>query len=91
MAFFTDSSLFDGLKGAESQALRQLGKSRQILANDYLFLQHSTAHSLYTVEQGVMMVERTAANGRRQVMAFVFPGISLALPIMNILNTVLKH
>ncbi|MGK0500343.1 MAG: CRP/FNR family transcriptional regulator [Oceanicoccus sp.] len=71
---FADNLLYGGLSSDEMESLNQLGKTRQVAANEYLFHQHSESSSLYTINQGFLMVERTSLTGLRQIMAFVYPG-----------------
>lgn len=71
---FTDNDLYDGLTDDQLKRLLDLAKVRELPARTYLFHQHSEANSLYNIDQGVLMVERSTAAGRRQIMSFVFAG-----------------
>lgn len=71
---FADSLLYSELSTQQKNELQKLAKRREIAAHTYLFHQHSPAGSLYTIESGVLMVERSSPGGRRQILAFIFPG-----------------
>lgn len=42
--------------------------------HSYLFDQYSEARGVYVLERGVIMIERSSAAGRRQILGFSFPG-----------------
>ncbi|MEM1114191.1 MAG: Crp/Fnr family transcriptional regulator [Pseudomonadota bacterium] len=67
-------TIFTGLGDEEAARLNALAGSRMIDADAFLFHQHSDAKYAYMVESGILMMERTSASGRRQVMAFIHPG-----------------
>ena len=46
----------------------------KLQSGDYLFHQHTQARSVYMLESGILMMERSSSTGRRQVMAFMHPG-----------------
>ena len=54
--------------------LDALVSPRKLQSGDYLFHQHTQARSVYMLEAGTMMMERSSSTGRRQVMAFMHPG-----------------
>jgi CRP/FNR family transcriptional regulator, anaerobic regulatory protein len=47
----------------------------------YLYFEGDDASSAYGVESGLMMLERVASDGARQVIAFVFPGDYIGIPL----------
>jgi len=53
---------------------------RNLDSGDYLFHQHTPARSVYVLEEGIMMMERSSSTGRRQVMAFMQPGNFIGIP-----------
>ncbi|WP_085757462.1 Crp/Fnr family transcriptional regulator [Oceanicoccus sagamiensis] len=67
-------ALYEGLSEAEVAQLMAISRSKDVAAGEYLFHQHSNANSIYIIEEGVLMVERSSENGRRQIMSFMFPG-----------------
>ncbi len=67
-------ALYQGLSDVELERLMAISRSKEVSAGEYLFHQHSNAHSIYTIEEGVLMVERSSESGRRQIMSFMFPG-----------------
>lgn len=68
------SALCGSLTDAHRKQLENIGHQVCLEHDDYLFLQHSDAQHIYNVISGVLMIERTTAGGRRQIIAFLFPG-----------------
>ena len=71
---FTDNLLFEGLNDEERSKLMSLAKTRVLSPREYLFHQHSPAESLFTINEGALLVERSSSAGLRQILAFVFAG-----------------
>ena len=71
---FADNILYAGLADDEMKRLLSISRVKTIARHDYLFQQHSDASCLYTIEEGVLMVERSSVSGRRQIMSFMFAG-----------------
>ncbi|MCB1702498.1 MAG: helix-turn-helix domain-containing protein [Pseudomonadales bacterium] len=69
-----DLTIYSGLSVAEINQLDALVIQRTLQAGDYLFHQHTQARSVYMLEAGMLMMERSSSTGRRQVMAFMHPG-----------------
>ncbi len=74
MPLSAPTTLFTGLSPAEIDRLNESAVARQVAAEAYLLHQHSAARAVYMVESGVLMMERSSAAGRRQVMAFIQTG-----------------
>lgn len=66
--------LFKNLNDMELQDLAQHSKLRIQERHQYLCMQHSPSDRVFNIVSGVAMVERISTAGRRQVLAFVFPG-----------------
>ncbi|MEX0828544.1 MAG: Crp/Fnr family transcriptional regulator [Haliea sp.] len=67
-------TIFEGLNDDE---LRRIGAPCVTVSLDnkcYLFHQHHPAKSAFIVKEGELMIERTSATGKRQIMAFICPG-----------------
>ena len=47
---------------------------RTLEPHTYLFDQYSEARGVYVLEEGVIMIERSSAAGRRQILGFSYPG-----------------
>lgn len=47
---------------------------RSLEPHSYLFDQYSEARGVYVLERGVIMIERSSAAGRRQILGFSYPG-----------------
>jgi CRP-like cAMP-binding protein len=71
--------LESGLSPEEQAELLRISHHKSFRAGSELFSQHSAAHSVFIIEQGELLVERYSSEGRRQVLAFVFPGNYLGL------------
>lgn len=54
--------------------LEQVSIIRSLEPHSYLFDQYSEARGVYVLEQGVIMIERSSAAGRRQILGFSYPG-----------------
>lgn len=53
---------------------------RRIRAGQHLFHEHDSAHFVYRIVSGVVRLTRLLKDGRRQVIAFGFPGDVVGLP-----------
>ena len=67
-------TIYHGLDAAAVARLNSLTGQRSLNPGEYLFLQHTPAKSVYVLESGMLMMERSSSTGRRQVMAFMHPG-----------------
>ena len=67
-------TIYSGLTPEDMAALDALVSYRTLEPGDYLFHQHTPAKSVYMLEEGMLMMERSSSTGRRQVMAFMHPG-----------------
>ena len=80
----TDASqpltIYSGLSPREIAALDALVTYRKLDSGDYLFHQHTPAKSVYMLDEGMLMMERSSSTGRRQVMAFMQPGNFIGIP-----------
>ena len=73
LAVFYDR-LFDGVDPALVDRLEAASVVRKLAPHSYLFSQYSTAKGIYVLESGVIMIERSSAAGRRQILGFSYPG-----------------
>jgi CRP/FNR family transcriptional regulator len=67
-------TIYSGLSATEQSRLDALVSRRRLDSGAYLFHQHTPARSVYMLEEGMLMMERSSSTGRRQVMAFMHPG-----------------
>lgn len=67
-------TIYSGLAAAEVERLDSLAVCKKLQTGDYLFHQHTPGRSVYMLEEGMLMMERSSSSGRRQVMAFIHPG-----------------
>jgi CRP/FNR family transcriptional regulator len=67
-------TIYSGLADDDVAALDALVSHKTLDTGDYLFHQHTPARSVYMLEEGMLMMERSSSTGRRQVMAFMHPG-----------------
>jgi CRP/FNR family transcriptional regulator len=69
-----DCALFHALDNNILEKLASIAKLKDMEAHQYLFHQHTHADRLFNIISGIVMIERATSNGRRQILAFVFPG-----------------
>jgi len=65
------------VSGVDDEIVAQLEQSSSLCdlePHAYLFDQYSEARGAYVLEQGVIMIERSSASGRRQILGFSYPG-----------------
>jgi CRP/FNR family transcriptional regulator len=67
-------TIYTGLSATETARLDSLASCKKLQSGDYLFHQHTPGRSVYMLEGGMLMMERSSSSGRRQVMAFIHPG-----------------
>lgn len=79
MSLLLNNPLASGLSSEEQVELERISHQKSFTAGVELFSQHSLAQSVFIIEQGELLVERYSSEGRRQVLAFVFPGNYLGL------------
>ena len=66
--------LFDDVEDALVERLEKASLLRRLAPHSYLFNQYSEARGVYVLEAGVIMIERSSAAGRRQILGFSYPG-----------------
>ena len=66
--------LFDDVDDALVARLESASVVRKLSPHSYLFNQYSEARGVYVLEAGVIMIERSSAAGRRQILGFSYPG-----------------
>jgi len=71
--------LFADVPEAIVSELEQVSVLRSLPPHSYLFDQYSTARGVYVLEEGVIMIERSSAAGRRQILGFSYPGDFIGL------------
>ena len=67
-------TIYSGLAAADIAALDALVSFRHLETGQFLFHQHTPGTSVYMLEEGTLIMERSTSTGRRQVMAFMHPG-----------------
>jgi CRP/FNR family transcriptional regulator len=67
-------TIYSALSPEETARLDQLVSFRKLESGEYLFHQHTPGRSVYMLEEGMLMMERSSSTGRRQVMAFMLTG-----------------
>ena len=68
------SHLYADLGAREIAALDGIAHPVRVKAHGSLLRQHTQAKHVYNIISGSLMVERLSSAGRRQVLAFLFPG-----------------
>jgi CRP/FNR family transcriptional regulator len=66
--------LFAGVDDSIVDELERVSIRRSLQPHAYLFDQYSEARGVYILEEGVIMIERSSASGRRQILGFSYPG-----------------
>jgi len=66
--------LINGVEAPVVARLEQASSLRVLEPHSYLFDQYSEARGTYVLEEGVIMIERSSAAGRRQILGFSYPG-----------------
>ena len=66
--------LLKGVDEAVVAELERVSVCRSLDPHRYLFDQYSEARGVYVLERGVIMIERSSAAGRRQILGFSYPG-----------------
>jgi CRP/FNR family transcriptional regulator len=72
--FSRDYDLYSGLSETELRQLAEFARLRVRAPQQYLFTQHTPADRAFNLATGTALVERMSSSGRRQVLAFLFPG-----------------
>lgn len=67
-------ALFKELGPAELEKLTELSKLKVVSEKQYLLTQYSPVTHVFNLASGTALVERISSAGRRQVLAFLFPG-----------------
>lgn len=67
-------ALFKQLSAEDLQKLTELSKLKVINEKQYLLTQYSPASHVFNLASGIALIERISSSGRRQVLAFIFPG-----------------
>ena len=62
------------LTETETASLRALAKPVRVVPPQTLYHEGDPCRHAYIMEDGLLMLERLASDGRRQVLAFVYPG-----------------
>ena len=68
------SSLLNNLNEQELSQLNNIVHLVNLDSNEYLLHQKSPATHVYNIMSGTLLVERIGLSGRRQILAFLFPG-----------------
>ncbi len=71
--------LFAGVDEDVVDAMERASVVRRLEPHSYLFDQYSEARGVYVLESGVIMIERSSAAGRRQILGFSYPGDFIGL------------
>lgn len=75
------SRLISLLNEADGAAFSQLGKPATLAKGAMLYEEGTPCKYGYTINSGVLMLERLSMDGRRQVLAFVYPGDFIGIEV----------
>ena len=67
-------ALYKQLSAMELKRLTELAKLKNVAEKQYLLTQHSPTTQVFNLATGIALIERISSAGRRQVLAFIFPG-----------------
>lgn len=70
----SEYALFKSLNEDELQQLTEVSKLKVLSQKQHLLTQSSSATHVFNIASGIALIERISMNGRRQVLAFIFPG-----------------
>ncbi len=88
--FDTHCALFQGLNSSELQALSKHSKLKVLAKQQYLCTQHASADHVFNLASGTASIERISCDGRRQILAFLFPGDFVGLSNSDHLDYAVK-
>lgn len=74
------TTIYTALTAKEIEQLDRLVVFRELEPGDFLFHQYSPAASVYMLDTGMLMIERSSSTGRRQVLAFMQRGNLIGIP-----------
>jgi CRP/FNR family transcriptional regulator len=74
VSFENDCPLFRNMSEYEQQRLSQSSRLKVLSKQQYLFMQHSPSDRVFNISSGAGTVEKISSSGRRQILAFIFPG-----------------
>jgi len=69
-----NSALCSAMTGDEIDELFSIAHRVKVDSGSYLLHEEDSARFVYNLSSGVCTLERLASDGRRQIMAFVYPG-----------------
>lgn len=72
--FDSHCALFQNLTASELNTLGQYAKLKVLAKQQYLCSQQSESSYVFNIATGSAVIEKIACDGRRQVLAFLFPG-----------------
>lgn len=72
--FNNECPLFHDLNEYEQEKLSQNSRLKTLAKQQYLIMQTTPSDKLFNIVSGVGTVEKISCSGRRQIMAFIFPG-----------------
>jgi len=88
--FDTNYILYNNLTQEELQTLSKHSKLKVLAKQQYLCTQHSKADYVFNLASGTAVIERISCDGRRQVLAFIFPGDFIGLSDSDHLDYAVK-
>lgn len=74
VSFENECPLFKNMSDYEREKLSQSSRLKVLSKQQYLFMQHSPSDRVFNIASGVGTVEKISSSGRRQILAFIFPG-----------------
>jgi CRP/FNR family transcriptional regulator len=77
----------DDIRPIAIETFAQSKRTRQLPAGTYLYYEADTVTQLFQIETGVVRLTRVLEDGRRQVIAFGYPGDIVGFPAQGLHHT----
>ncbi|WP_187276569.1 Crp/Fnr family transcriptional regulator [Parahaliea maris] len=74
VGFEDDCPLFHDLSREEREQLASISRLKTLSPQQYLCRQNAPSDWVFNIASGTGLIERLSSTGRRQVLAFIFPG-----------------
>jgi len=70
----TSVPVFKGMKKADIQLLQKVTRSRHFLKGEFIFREGECSETLFVVNEGLIKLTKTSAEGKEQIVRLLFPG-----------------
>ncbi|MFJ7725031.1 Crp/Fnr family transcriptional regulator [Neobacillus sp. NPDC097160] len=70
----TSVPVFKGMKEEDLQLLQKVTRSRHFLKGEFIFREGERSETLFVVNEGLIKLTKTSAEGKEQIVRLLFPG-----------------